>query len=92
MTDPLDNLKRPTLAEQVAPYAVYGDAELALSLLAYERQYGGPGFSAPATAGFDYHCPDCEENVCGVMTTETVVACPLCGRDPGMLTLGRGPK
>lgn len=92
-TDPLDGLEMPTLAERIEPYRRYGDTELALSLWHFEKCNGGPGISAPAAAGFDYHCPDCEENVRGVTKPNgNVVGCPLCGAEPGMLTLGRGPK
>lgn len=92
--DPLDWIEHPTLAEQIEPYRKYGDTALALSLLTYEKHYGGPGRpGVPANCGFDYHCENCEENVRGVSRPSAqVVACPLCGEEPGMLTLGKGPK
>lgn len=94
MDDPLDDIEGPTLAEQLEPYRKYDNPELAVSLLSYEK-FGGPGLpSAPAKgATADYHCPDCEENVRGVSRRDGhVVACPLCGCEPGMLTLGKGPQ
>lgn len=93
MKDPLDDIEFPTLAEQIEPYRQFGDTELALSLLSFAKHYGTPGISRPADVGADYHCPDCEENVRGVSRPSGgVVACPLCGEEPGMLTLGKGPK
>lgn len=104
--DPLDALDHPTLAECIEPYRKYGDTELAVALLAFGRRFsaGVPSLKRgelgqfavrgqPANVGFDYYCPDCEENVRGVRRpSESLLACPLCGEEPGMLTLGRGPK
>lgn len=93
MKDPLDEIEHPTLAEQIAPYRKYGDTALAISLWSFERKFGGPGLSRPCVKGADYYCPNCEENVRGVSRPSgKVVACPLCGEEPGMLTLGKGPK
>lgn len=91
-TDPLDGLEHPTLSERIEPYRDYGDTELALSLWHYEKAYGGNGIAAPANHGFDFHCSNCEENVRGVSAREKILACPICGETPGMLTLGRGPQ
>lgn len=91
--DPLDELGPAPLAEQIEPYRDFGDAELAVTLLAFEKQYGGPGVSSPAVRGFDYECQNCEENVRGVTRPDgPPMACPLCGEHPGALTLGRGPQ
>lgn len=104
-SDPLDALERPTLAEQIEPYRAYGDSELALSLLAFHKQFavtvGALGSPAdrttfdvrcrPADAGATFACPDCEEVVRGVSIPGVGVSrCPLCGETPGMLELGRG--
>lgn len=91
-TDPLDDLEMPTLREQLEPYRYLGDAELELTLLGFSKQFGGPGIARPADCGADYHCPECGENVRGVSGSGTVLACPICGEQPGMLTLGRGPE
>lgn len=91
--DPLDGYEPPPLKEQIEPYEDYGDTELAVTLLAFSKQYGGPGISRPAIRGFDYECQTCEENVRGVTRPDgAVLACPMCGESPGALTLGRGPK
>lgn len=105
--DPLDGIEPPPLKEQIAPYREYGDTELALALLYFQKreQVGVPALddgsghgrfavnSCPADAGFDYECQNCEENVRGVSRdASSVLACPLCGETPGMLTLGSGPQ
>lgn len=95
MNDPLDDpvSEPPSLREQVEPYLKYGDAELAVSLLNFQKRFGGPGIARPALRGADYHCPECEVNVRGVSrSAETLLSCPICGTQPGMLTLGSGPK
>lgn len=106
--DPLDGIEPPPLIDQIAPYRKYGDTELAVSLLAFGKREGagvpmlrdsGESIgtfqvnSQPAAAGADYFCENCEENVRGVSrSASTILTCPLCGEQPGMLTLGRGPK
>lgn len=81
------------LREQIAPYREFGDVELAVTLLAFEKTFGGPGIHNPATAGQHYHCPNCEEDVRGVSRDmESIIACPLCGDTPGLLVLGRGTE
>ena len=91
--DPLDALEHPTLREQVEPYLRYGSAELAIYLLHFEKSFGGPGLHAPANVGAEFHCPQCKENVRSIARPGgPFMACPLCGLEPGMLTLGRGPK
>lgn len=106
-TDPLDELERPKLADQIEPYREYGDTDLALALLHFQKReaVSVPALknpsdlalfeanSQPANVGFDYYCESCEENVRGVSRPNgEVLQCPLCGEGPGMLTLGRGPK
>ena len=92
-TDPLEDLDLPTLAERIEPYRDYGDSELALSLWHFERRFGGAGLAAPADTGYDYHCSECETNVRGISAPDgRIMACPICGTEPGALTLGRGPK
>lgn len=90
--DPLDGYEPPPLAEQIEPYRDYGDDELAVALLAFERSFGGPGISAPCKRGADYHCPNCEADVRGITLDGQVLRCPLCGETPGALTIGTGPK
>lgn len=93
MKDPLEGYEPPPLKEQIEPYEHFGDAELAVTLLAFGKKFGGPGIATPADAGASYHCPNCEENVRAVTrSTDSVLRCPLCGELPGMLTLGEGPK
>lgn len=108
MKDPLDAIEHPTLAEQVEPYRKYGDGELAISLLHFQKReaVGVPPLkqsgtdaatfavqSQPANVGFSYHCPSCKENVRQVTRSpESVGKCPMCGKHPGMLALGEGPK
>lgn len=91
--DPLDALERPTLREQVEPYLRYGSAELAVYLLQFEQAFGGPTLHIPADVGADFYCPDCETNVRSICRPGgPFMVCPQCGVEPGMLTLGRGPK
>ena len=102
--DPLDEIEWPTLAEQIEPYRKYGDSELAVSLLGFQRRFqvsipalttgSVATFEAgcrPADVGADYVCENCDEAVRGVSKPgEGVLLCPLCGETPGMLTLGTG--
>lgn len=91
--DPLDRIDTPTLAEQIEPYRKYGDTELALSLLYFEKCNAGPSLNTPAATGFTYHCAECEENVRAVSRPRgELLACPLCGVFPGARILGEGPK
>lgn len=99
--DPLDELEdnSPPLSEQVKPYQKYGDDELAVALLMYQRQHSAPGlngharFGSPADVGANFECPNCEVNVRSVMMPNgPPTACPCCGEVPGMLALGRGPQ
>lgn len=99
--DPLDDLEDdyPSLAEQVEPYQKYGDDELAVALLMYQRQHSAPGlngharFGSPAAAGATFECPNCEVNVRSVSKPNgPFTRCPCCGENPGMLALGRGPQ
>jgi hypothetical protein len=102
--DPLDAIEGPTLNEQIEPYRRYGDTELAITLLSFQKQNQigvpclgeGAAFdvsSQPAKTGYDFYCPDCECNVRGVSkSTSEVCLCPLCGDTPGILALGRGPR
>lgn len=92
--DPLDGMQRaPPLRDQLAPYLGFGDAELAVSLLAYQKMHPTQAFGSPADVGADYHCPDCEKDVRGVSRPDDPGRrCPICGELPGMLVLGRGPE
>jgi hypothetical protein len=99
--DPLGDLELsgPTLAEQVAPYQKYGDDELAVALLEFQRRHSAPGlngharFGSPADVGANFECPNCEVNVRSVSKPNgPFTACPCCGENPGMLALGRGPQ
>lgn len=104
--DPLDEIQVPTLAEQIAPYRKYGDTELALALLHFQKQEGigvpaltdGSSMSRfcvnsqPANAGATFYCEECEENVRQVSRPDNLVFCPLCRQRPGMDTLGRGVR
>lgn len=94
MKDPLDLNEPPSLAEQIEPYREFGDAELAISLLKYQRSFGGPGLpSAAADVGYSFYCPNCEENVRSISRPNGEVSiCPLCHELPGMLALGEGPR
>lgn len=89
-TDPPDGSEPPDLSEQLQPYRRYGDAELAVTLLAFQRRYGGPGISTPADVGPDYHCENCDKDVRGVSRPNgDVFVCPFCGETPGFLGVGR---
>lgn len=91
--DPLDGYEPRPLREQIEPYEKYGDAELAVTLLLFEKKNSNPGINTPANVGFTYYCPTCEENVRQVSRgPESVGKCPLCGEWPGALALGSGPK
>jgi len=91
--DPLQNRDTPTLADSLKSYEPFGGRPLQLSLLRFANQHGGPGISTPADAGASYYCPECEKNVRGVsLPGGPIVRCPLCGHEPGMLTLGTGPN
>jgi rubrerythrin len=94
----------PPLAEQIRPYRKYGDTELALALLAFGKReamtlpalkpadaeerspFDVP--SQPATAGADYHCPECDTEVRLVYRPDNA-SCPACGAPPSALALGR---
>lgn len=101
--DPYDDLERPTLAEQIELYRIYGDTEFALSLLAFYCQYAVPvpalgtdddrhTFEVrcrPADIGADYHYSNCDELVRGVTRPgESVCQYPLCSETPSMVVLG----
>lgn len=99
--DPYDDLEydQPSLSEQVAPYQQYGDAELAVALLEFQKQHSVPGLNesvrvgAPAASGATFECQHCNVNVRGVATPSAPSQrCPCCGERPGMLTLGKGPQ
>lgn len=105
--DPYDLIEHPPLADKIEPYRKYGDTELALSLLGFQNQnaVAVPSIDRPedhsifavrcqpANAGFTYYCEQCEENVRGVTRPGVgVLNCPLCGKQAGMLELGRGPQ
>jgi hypothetical protein len=96
MRDPLVEVEPPPLSEQIAPYLTYDsdsdDTHLAMSLLMYQRKFGGPGVASPAKHGADFHCPNCEIDVRGVSKNGRVQLCPKCGECPGALALGKGPK
>lgn len=74
--DPYDDLEydQPSLSEQVAPYQQYGDAELAVALLEFQKQHSVPGLNesvrvgAPAASGATFECQHCNVNVRGVAT------------------------
>jgi len=90
--DPLNSYEPPPLAEQIVPYRRFGDDELALTLLAFSKKFGGPGIATPADTGMSFYCPGCEENVRHVTRPDEVMVCPLCGERPGILAIGRGPR
>lgn len=105
MKDPLDAIEHPTLAERIKPYRKYGDSELALSLLHFQQreQIGIPSLnrdsksfevdSQPANVGYEFECPNCNENVRSVsIPNKGLTLCPLCLQNPGMLALGKGPQ
>lgn len=92
-TDPLDELSIPSLKDQLEPYEYVGNAELELALLAFAKKFGDPGIATPAAALADYRCPECRQTVRGVSRgTDSVLLCPICGHQPGALTLGREVK
>lgn len=104
MKDPLDAIEHPTLADQVKPYQKYGDDELAVALLHFQKKFesGLPALNSneattfqarcrPADTGASYICEDCQEPVRGVaIPGRGVQICPLCSETPSMLELGRG--
>jgi len=94
MKDPLEGYEPPPLSEQIEPYRPFGDDELAVTLLAFEKRFGGPGRTgAVADVGASFYCPNCEENVRSISRPNGPVStCPLCGEMPGALVLGEGPK
>lgn len=92
-TNPPDGSEPPELTEQLRPYRRYGDDELAVTLLAFQKHFGGAGISAPADAGPDYHCETCQKDVRGVSRPNgDVLVCPFCGNAPGTRTIDRGPQ
>lgn len=104
--DPLDAYEPPPLAEQVEPYLEYGDAELAVSLLSFEKTFAVavPSLAdgsqrspfdvrcQPANTGATHTCTDCETDVRLVSRPGEPFRCPACGRRVGALELGRGVR
>lgn len=101
--DPLEDHEPPSLADQLRPYRKYGDDELAVALLGFQRRFqvavpsigsDHATFAArcqPAEVGAEFVCDDCEKPVRSVAIPGAgVCRCRLCGETPGMATLGRG--
>lgn len=65
--------------------------EVADALRMYEQKFSSCGIASPCSVGADFHCPDCDLDVRGVVRDNKILLCPICGNFPGALALGRGP-